>query len=183
MTPWISICADWISGDWRPGPGQGRNVCDGCVWAPRCGVGHANPAIRGDRPDFAEDIDMQARMERLLTMLEPITVRKAVIRDCHASIVWFLHRGDFVYHIDEHGDDELYDPPEHDLDCGNWRSCVHLRGVETYKCIPETVTDRGVTVANVFIALSRVYTPRAVDEHVFRLLDALNKPVDFDLTR
>lgn len=181
MATWISVDADWISGDWQT---YGR-TCDGCSWASRCGAGLFDRTKRGTRRPKSKAYNMSKRRDQILAMMTKVGIVRAVMRDCHASICGFLYAGDVAYHIDNHPDDRCYDPTnaEYSLHCGNWRSCVEARGVQTISATPSEVSRSGLRDAALFVCLSRPYTPRRVDLHVFRLLEALPCQVDFDLTR
>jgi len=158
---WLSIDLDYITGDCRSGSAHCHHRCPDCVNGSR-GIKH------GTNPP---DAGWKEREREVHALLKQPPITKVVVRDCHADINPFLHRGDVVYHLDEHADIGYFDrPKEETLHCANWGDYAEARGV-TIKPIIGMVGNTTITgPCNVFICLSIPYTNKIAQDILGRML-------------
>jgi hypothetical protein len=196
MRQWVSLDLDYITGDCRnmsyDKPSQCARRCPDCQGSKVKGIGrgsHKNSF--GNEKGWADDAIKQE--EKITCFLSNLQLRRIVVRDCHASILPFLKKGDVVLHVDEHGDFDGWECFK-GLYCGNWINYAEGRGVTVCHYEPpmdydgflphwiEFDTNRET---DLFVCLSRPYTDRLADAVLGRLLcsEWAMVPVDFNLRR
>lgn len=164
MTNWISFDWDYVTSDCRTPYERHACVqrCDGCGDS----IGRGSIMQRTYRADFSRKL--YAKVKHLLLNSN---LQRVIVADNHADIFQFLEDADFVYNIDYHTDDyhSGYDYEYTDLHCANWVSYATTEK----NCIVQQVDAEQVPVGgvyNLFVAISRPYTPPAMDGWLLRLL-------------
>ena len=195
---WIGLDWDWVTGDCQTDMANhcSRRACRlagrpiirsryGILTPDEAEVARTDSGIeRGALPEGVYT-GWENRLARVREMLSRVRLARVAFRDCHAEILKFLERGDLVHHIDAHSDEGYlsgdgvhsgHDDPHMHLCCASWRVFARRRGIETVKCVPEDVPDGRY---GLFVCLSRPYTPRDLDQHLFQLLIEIRTPIDF----
>lgn len=166
MTNWISFDLDYATGDCRNFD-LGKDYC--CVkQCSGCGNGTVG---RGEESGYPYP---HARFASVRDKLLKMKITDVIVRDSHGDIAQFLEEGDWVLHLDYHGDDEVCDG---DMpSCYDWVSWAEDRNIVVDHIPSEDSIPYGEY--RMFVAVSRPYTRATVDADLFALLMDLQVPVN-----
>ena len=177
---WISFDVDYLGGSFGCNEKFYKCVknCDHCVGS--------EP---GGRPKTQILPDREAKINTLETieLMNNFDIRKAYMRQSHASIVDLLIAGDNVYNIDAHHDHYSNAYTKKDVHCGNWVSWAMKHHINVWSpCCPVEVDsylkddNRDVYL---YISLSPNYASNLTDKYLIEILLKIPCKIDTNLTK
>lgn len=131
--------------------------------------------------------ETEENTNEMIELIHTVDIKKAYMRQCHASIIDLLKPKDKVYNIDAHHDNYSSATIKKDVNCGNWVSWADKHDISVWSpCCPIEVQkyleeDNGLVY--LYICTSPNYASAQTDKHLMEILYYIPCKIDVDLRR
>jgi len=175
---WISFDVDYLGGSATSTDYEYSCIrqCDHCTQK----QGRPKTQILSKKESEMNTIEM-------IQLIDNSSIKKAYMRQCHASIIDLIHAGDSVYNIDAHHDNYYPAFTKKDVNCGNWVSWAKKHNIKVKTpCTPLEVENSIKNKKNniyLYICTSPNYASPQTDEYLMEILHSIPCKIDVDLRK